>query len=97
MDPRYQLPSTNPLDSEEEQQQQPPVYTEQSEVDPNQPNETGAVGGGRRKSSRKSASAKPKGPQPSAERVVVKGQKRIVYVGPKGGKYIKSKGEFVRI
>jgi len=39
----------------------------------------------------------PKGPQPSDKRVVVKGQKRVVYVGPKGGRYIKSKGKFVRI
>ena len=36
-------------------------------------------------------------PQPSAERVVVKGRNRIVYVGPKGGRYIKSKGKFVRL
>lgn len=43
------------------------------------------------------AASKPKGPQPSAERVTVKGRNRIVYVGPKGGRYIKSKGEFVRL
>jgi len=50
--------------------------------------------GGKRKSAAKSKSAAPK---PSAERVLVKGRKRVVYVGPKGGKYIKSKGEFVRL
>ena len=45
--------------------------------------------------SRKSKAAK--GPQPSAQRVVVNGQKRVVYLGPKGGKYIKKGGEFVRL
>ena len=43
------------------------------------------------------AASKPNGPPPSAERVTVKGRNRIVYVGSKGGRYIKSKGEFVRL
>ena len=47
----------------------------------------------------KSAKAKAaKCPQPSADRVKdSKGRNRIVYVGPKGGKYIKKNGEFVRL
>lgn len=36
-------------------------------------------------------------PTPSKERVTIEGKKRVVYVGPKGGRYIKSKGKFVRI
>jgi hypothetical protein len=37
--------------------------------------------------------SKPKCPQPSAERVKdSKGRNRVVYVGPKGGKYIKKDG-----
>jgi len=37
-------------------------------------------------------------PQPSADRVKdSKGRNRIVYVGPKGGKYIKKDGKFVRL
>ena len=46
---------------------------------------------------RKSPASKPKGPQPSAKRIIVDGRKRVVYVGPKGGKYIKKNGKFVRI
>jgi len=54
------------------------------------------------KSSSKSPakSAKPsaaKGPQPTDERVLVKGRTRVVYKGPKGGKYIKKDGKFVRL
>jgi len=36
-------------------------------------------------------------PTPSKERVTIEGKKRVIYVGPKGGRYIKSKGKFVRI
>jgi hypothetical protein len=36
-------------------------------------------------------------PTPSKERVTIEGKKRVVYVGPKGGRYIKSKGKFIRI
>lgn len=55
--------------------------------------------GGSRKTNKsaKPAAKAPKGPQPSAQRVVVNGQKRVVYLGPKGGKYIKKGGEFVRL
>jgi len=56
-----------------------------------------AFGGRRRKASKSKPAAVAKGPKPSAERVQVKGRSRVVYVGPKGGKYIKSKGEFVRL
>lgn len=30
-------------------------------------------------------------------RIIIKGRSRIIYIGPKGGRYIKSKGNFVRI
>jgi len=36
-------------------------------------------------------------PQATSERVRIKNRERIVYVGPKGGRYIKSKGEYKRI
>ena len=54
------------------------------------------VGGKLKANSKKhSASGAPK---PSAERVKdSKGRSRVVYVGPRGGKYIKSKGKFVRV
>lgn len=35
--------------------------------------------------------------QPSAKRVVVDGRKRVVYLGPRGGQYVKRDGKFVRI
>jgi len=41
--------------------------------------------------------SKSKTPQPSANRVVVHGRNRIVYIGPRGGKYIKKDGSFVPI
>lgn len=31
------------------------------------------------------------------ERVIVKGRSRVVYIGPKGGRYIKTMGKFVRL
>ena len=57
---------------------------------------------GRRRSVRaskepKTKSAGPKAPQPSAKRVVVDGRKRVVYVGPRGGQYVKRDGKFVRV
>jgi hypothetical protein len=39
----------------------------------------------------------PNGVKPSTERVIVNGRKRTVYVGPKGGRYIKRDGKFVRL
>ena len=36
-------------------------------------------------------------PKPSANRVVVHGKSRVVYLGPRGGRYIKRGGKFVRI
>lgn len=33
----------------------------------------------------------------TSEKVLVKGKERVVYVGPRGGKYIKSKGVFTSI
>ena len=60
-----------------------------------------AVGGRRKASGSKEAKRKSKTakcPQPSADRVKdSKGRNHIVYVGPKGGRYIKSKGKFVRL
>jgi len=62
--------------------------------------------GGRRRRTPKSSSKSPakpakpsaaKGPQPTDERVLVKGRTRVVYKGPKGGKYIKKDGMFVRL
>jgi len=53
--------------------------------------------GGGSKAQLVATKAKSKGPQPSAERVVVKGRNRVVYVGPKGGRYIKRDGKFVRL
>jgi hypothetical protein len=51
------------------------------------------------KSSSKSSKSSHKSSSKSAtkERVMIKNRERIVYVGPKGGRYIKSKGEYKRI
>jgi hypothetical protein len=46
--------------------------------------------------SAKSKDAKDKTPKSTSERVLVDGKKRVVYVGPKGGKYIKKDGKFLR-
>lgn len=61
-----------------------------------------ALPGGRRRSVRaskepKAKNAGPKGPQPSAKRIVVDGRKRVVYLGPRGGQYVKRDGKFVRV
>jgi len=36
-------------------------------------------------------------PRPTAERVLHSGRHHIVYLGPRGGRYIKKKGVFVRL
>lgn len=42
---------------------------------------------------------KPAQPKPTSERITLKGEKkpRVVYVGPRGGKYLKKDGEFVAL
>ena len=47
--------------------------------------------------SKAKANAKSKGPQPTDERVVFAGRNHVVYMGPRGGRYVKSKGKLVRL
>jgi hypothetical protein len=47
--------------------------------------------------SKAKANAKSKGPRPTDERVVFAGRNHVVYMGPRGGRYVKSKGKLVRL
>lgn len=51
---------------------------------------TSFLSGGRKK-------AKAATPRPTAERVQIGSRQQVVYVGPRGGKYIKQKGAFIRL
>jgi len=41
--------------------------------------------------------SRPSCPRATSERVQIAGRDRVVYVGPRGGRYIKSKGVYVRV
>ena len=41
--------------------------------------------------------SRPSCPRATCERVQIAGRDRVVYVGPRGGRYIKSKGAYVRV
>jgi hypothetical protein len=41
--------------------------------------------------------SRPSCPRATSERVQIAGRDRVVYVGPRGGRYIKSKGAYVRV
>jgi hypothetical protein len=41
--------------------------------------------------------SRPSCPRATSERVKIAGRDRVVYVGPRGGRYIKSKGAYVRV
>jgi len=50
------------------------------------------------KSSKCPKALKPCGPQPSNERIKdAKGRNRVVYIGPRGGRYIRNDGKFIRV
>jgi hypothetical protein len=58
--------------------------------------ETGATSGGKRKSKKKQVKSTG-GKKKTSEKVVAYGKERCVYLGSRGGRYVKVKGEYKRV
>ena len=76
---------TNKFEENSDQSKKPsaPQVTTTAQQTPEQPKQTG----GKPKSS----------PKASAKRIMINGKSRVVYIGTRGGEYIKASGEFVTV